>query len=77
MAISGCTLTLLPVRPIFTSTVALASVSAVSFRSSLLVSFSGANHSTRTVTVLSAQGRMVRGPGPDGLRSGAGLGFPA
>jgi hypothetical protein len=29
------------------------------------------------VAVLSAQERTVRGQGPDGLRPGAGLGFPA
>jgi hypothetical protein len=44
---------------------------------SLLGHFSGANHSTRTVAVLSAQGRTVRGQGPDGPRPGVGLGFPA
>jgi hypothetical protein len=43
----------------------------------MLVPFSGANHSTRTVPMLSAQGRTVRGQGTDGLRPGAGLGFPA
>jgi hypothetical protein len=43
----------------------------------LLTSFSGANHSTRTVAVLSAQGRAVRGQGPDGPRPSARLGFPA
>jgi hypothetical protein len=30
--------------------------------------FLGANHSTRTVAVLSAQGRTVRALGPDGPR---------
>jgi hypothetical protein len=44
---------------------------------SMLTPFSGANHSTRTVAVLSAQGRMVRGQGLDGPRPGAGLGFPS
>jgi hypothetical protein len=43
----------------------------------MLAPFSGAKHYTRTVAVLSAQGRTVRGQGPDGLRPGAGLGFPA
>jgi hypothetical protein len=44
---------------------------------SMLTPFLGANHYTRTVAVLSAQGRTVRGQGPDGPRPGAGLGFPA
>jgi hypothetical protein len=44
---------------------------------SMLVPFTGANHSTRTVVVLSAQGRTVRGQGPDGLRPGVGLEFLA
>jgi hypothetical protein len=43
----------------------------------MLTPFSDANHSTQTVAVLSAQGRTVRGQGPDGPRPGAGLGFPA
>jgi hypothetical protein len=43
----------------------------------VLTPFSGANHSTRTMAVLSAQGRTVRTQGPDGPRPGAGLGFPA
>jgi hypothetical protein len=44
---------------------------------SMLTPFSGANHSTRTVAVLSAQGRTVRGQGSDGPQPGAGLGFLA
>jgi hypothetical protein len=44
---------------------------------SMLTPFSGANHSARTVAVLSAQGRMVRGQGPDGPWPGVGLGFLA
>jgi hypothetical protein len=44
---------------------------------SMLAPFSGAKHYTRTAAVLSAQGRTVRGQGPDGPRPGAGLGFPA
>jgi hypothetical protein len=44
---------------------------------SMLTPFSGTNHSTRTVAVLSAHGRTVRGQGPDGPRPGVGLGFPA
>jgi hypothetical protein len=43
----------------------------------LLTPFLGVNHSTRTVVVLSAQGRTVRGQGPDGPRPGAGQGFSA
>jgi hypothetical protein len=43
----------------------------------MLAPFSGANNSTRTVAVLSARGRTVRGQRPDGPRPGAGLGFPA
>jgi hypothetical protein len=35
---------------------------------SMLTPFSGANYSTRTVAVLSAQGQTVRGQGPDGPR---------
>jgi hypothetical protein len=44
---------------------------------SVLTPFLGANHSTRTVAVLSTQGRTVSGQGLDGPRPGAGLGFPA
>jgi hypothetical protein len=43
----------------------------------MLTPFSGVNHSTQTVAVLSAQGRTVCDQGPDGPRPGAGLGFPA
>jgi hypothetical protein len=39
---------------------------------SMLTPFRSANHSTRTVTVLSGQGRTVRTQGPDGQRPGAG-----
>jgi hypothetical protein len=44
---------------------------------SMLTPFSGANHSTRIVVVISAQGQTVRGQGSDGPRPDAGLGFPA
>jgi hypothetical protein len=44
---------------------------------SVLVPFSGANHYTRIAIVLYAQGRTVRGQGPDDPRPDAGLGFPA
>ena len=43
----------------------------------MLVPFWGANHSIRTVAVLSAQERTVRGQGPDGPQPSARLGFPA
>jgi hypothetical protein len=43
----------------------------------MLTPFSGAKHHTRTMAVLSAQGRTVHGQGPNGPRPGAGLGFPA
>jgi hypothetical protein len=36
----------------------------------MLVPFGGANHSIRTVAVLSAQARTVCGQGPDGPRPG-------
>jgi hypothetical protein len=35
------------------------------------------NTKQEPAAVLSAQGRTVRGQGPDGPRPGAGLGFPA
>jgi hypothetical protein len=44
---------------------------------SMLIPFSGANHSTRTMAVLSAQGQTVRGQGADGPLPGVGLVFPA
>jgi hypothetical protein len=44
---------------------------------SMLTPFLGANHPTRTVAVLSAQGRTIHGQGPDGPWPGTGLGFPA
>jgi hypothetical protein len=38
--------------------------------------FGGANHSIRTVEVLSAQARTVRGQEPDSPRPGTGAGIP-
>jgi hypothetical protein len=43
---------------------------------SMLTSFWSANHSTRTVAVLSGQARTARGQGPDGPRPGAGARVP-
>jgi hypothetical protein len=42
----------------------------------MLVPFWATNHSIRTMVVLSAQARTVRGQGPDSPRPGIGAGVP-
>jgi hypothetical protein len=53
----------------------LYSLSPAESPKSMLIPFSGAKHSTRTVAVPSGQARTVRGLGPDGPRPGAGARF--
>jgi hypothetical protein len=55
----------------------LYSLSPAESPKSMLTPFQSAKHSTRTVAVLSGQGRTVRAQGSDGPWPGAGLGSSA